>query len=193
MKGLYRSMTIAAALATVLGLGAPAFAQATDPDGYGDGYQSGAYGRIRSADGGATIIRADGENDESDRASVNSPLFPGDVLRTDDDQRVEVQLAGGSMVRIDAGAELLFQSLPNPSASFQDNTVLALKGGVIRITSRLAEKEEFRIDTSDATVYLLGEGEYRISETRHPFSSGAEWERWSPPDPRRRHRAPTAR
>lgn len=163
MRTQFRSMTTAATLTLLLGFSAPAFAQATEPDGYGDGYQSGAYGRIRSADSGATILRADGEGSESDRATVNSPLFPGDVLRTGDDQRVEIQLAGGSMIRIDGDSELLFQSLPNPSAKFQDNTVLALKTGVIRVTSRLAEKEEFRIDTSDAAVYLNGEGEFRVA------------------------------
>jgi hypothetical protein len=163
MRRLFKSMTIAAPLTALLGFGLPAFAQANDPEGYGDGYQSGAYGRVRAADDGATILRADTEGSESDRATVNAPLFPGDVLRTDDEQRVEVQLAGGSIVRIDNGSELLFQSLPNPGAKFQDNTVLALKNGVIRITSRLNEKEEFRIDTPDAAIYLNGEGEIRIS------------------------------
>jgi hypothetical protein len=163
MKNVIRTMTSAAAMTMVLGLCAPVFAQATDEGGYGDGYQSGAYGRVRSADAGATIVRADTESAESENASVNAPLFPGDTLRTDRDQRVEVQLAGGSTVRIDHSGEVVFQSLPNASAKFQDNTVLALNAGVIRITSRLGEKEEFRIDTRDASVYLLGEGEFRIA------------------------------
>ena len=150
-------------LALLFGAGSLAFAQANDPDGYGDGYQSGAYGRVRSADQGGTILRADGEGSESDRATVNAPLFPGDLLRTDAGQRVEVQLAGGSMVRIDSESELVFQSLPNPSAKFQDNTILVLRSGVIRVTSRLGENEEFRIDTPDAAVYLNGEGEFRVA------------------------------
>ena len=162
MKTAIRTMTMTAATALILGLPAPASAQANDPDAYGDGYQSGAYGRIRAADGGASIVRADGERDDSDGASVNAPLFPGDLLRTNQDQRVEVQLAGTSTVRIDRGGEIVFQSLPNPSAIFQDNTVLALNAGVIRVASHLGEKEEFRIDTRDASIYLLGDGEYRI-------------------------------
>ena len=162
MQTTLRLTTIAAATALILGLGTPARAQANDPDTYGDGYQSGAYGRIRSADGGASVIRADGERDDSDRASVNAPIFPGDMLRTDANQRVEVQLAGGTVVRIDRGGEIVFQSLPNPSATLQDNTVIALNGGAVRITSRLGDKDEFRIDTRDASVYLVGEGEFRI-------------------------------
>lgn len=162
MKNLTRTMTSAAALTLALGLSTPVLAQADDPSGYGDGYQSGAYGRVRSADGGATIIRADAERAEPDAASVNAPLFPGDTVRTNGSQRVEIQLAGGTIVRIDRAGEVVFQSLPNPSAKYRDNTVLALNAGAMRIASRLGEKDEFRIDTSAASVYLLGEGEFRI-------------------------------
>jgi hypothetical protein len=164
MKDVLQTISTAAALAAVLALGAPAHGQAADENGYGDGYQSGAYGRVRSADAGGTIVRADTESAESENASVNAPLFPGDTLRTDGNQRVEVQLAGGSTVRLDHGGEVVFQSLPTASAKFQDNTVLALNAGVMRITSRLhdRDKEDFRIDTRDASVYLLGEGEFRI-------------------------------
>jgi hypothetical protein len=163
MKSVVRTMTTAAAIAVALRFGAPALAQADDPSGYGDGYTSGAYGRVRSADAGATIIRADAERGGSDTASVNTPLFPGDTLRTDGTQRVEVQLAGGSTVRIDTNSEVVFQSLPNPSAKFVDNTVLALNAGVVRIDSNLGEKDEFRIDTPAASVYLLGQGEFRLA------------------------------
>jgi len=162
MKIAFRLTTIAAAAALIWAVHTPSWSQAADPDGYGDGYQSGAYGRIRSADGGATIVRADGESGDSGRAGVNAPIFPGDTLRTGADQRVEVQLAGGTVVRIDRGGEVVFQSLPNPSAKLQDNTVLVLNGGALRVTSRLGDKDEFRIDTRDASVYLVGEGDFRI-------------------------------
>src|SRR6185369_3107622 len=65
----------------------------------------------------------------------------------------------------DRGSELAFQSLPNPSASFRDNTVLRLNRGVIRVAVHAADKsdkDEFRIDTQGASVYLLDEGEFRI-------------------------------
>jgi hypothetical protein len=163
MKYVLRTISISAAMTAALAMFAPAFAQAADDEGYGDGYQSGAYGRVRSADAGGTIVRADAESAESDDASVNAPLFPGDALRTDGGQRVEVQLAGGSTVRVDQGGEVVFQSLPNAGAKFKDNTVLALNAGVMRVTSRLNEKEDFRIDTRDASVYILGEGEFRIA------------------------------
>ncbi len=162
MKSLTRTMTSAAAMTLALGLCTPVLAQADDPNGYGDGYQSGAYGRVRSADGGATIVRADAERGEPDAAGVNAPLFPGDTVRTNGSQRVEIQLAGGTIVRIDRLGEVVFQSLPNASAKYRDNTVLVLNAGTMRIASRLGEKDEFRIDTRAASVYLLGEGEFRI-------------------------------
>jgi hypothetical protein len=162
MRPMTHKPMIAVGLSVILGLSLPAAAQTESPEGYGDGYTSGAYGRVRAADGGATIVRADSERGEPDAASVNAPLFPGDALRTNGSQRVEVQLAGGTLVRVDRTSDLTFQSLPNPSAKYHDNTVLALNAGTVSVASRLGEKEEFRIDTRGASIYLLGEGEFRI-------------------------------
>jgi hypothetical protein len=162
MRARSRSISWALALTAAIAAAGPALAQAADPEGYGDGYQSGAYGRIRYADQGGTIVRSEGESGPSDQATINAPIFPGDTVRTGRDQRIEIQLAGGSTVRIDRRGEIAFQSMPNPSAKFQDNTVLALHSGIVRVTSRLGEKEEFRIDTPDASVYLLGSGDFRI-------------------------------
>ena len=161
MKRPDRSVA-AAMMSLAVGLAAPAFGQATDADGYADGYQSGAYGRVRAADGGATIVRAEGDAEDSDRATVNAPLFPGDTVRTDRDQRVEAQLASGTLVRIDRDAEVVFQSLPNPGAKYRDNSVVALNAGVLRLTLRAADEGEFRVDTPNASIYLLGDGEFRI-------------------------------
>jgi len=150
----------ALALAATLLLGRGAAAQ-EDP-GYGDGYQEGNYGRIRYADGGASILRADGSREDGDRSGLNAPIFPGDTVRTGSDQRVEVQLAAGTIVRLDRGTSLVFQSMPDPYAKFQDNAVLVLQGGVMRVQARLADKEEFRIDTDGSSIYLVGEGDFRI-------------------------------
>src|SRR3990172_4230474 len=108
----------------------------------------------------AMILRADGEDD--DRAGVNAPIFPGDTVRTAGDQRVEVQLAAGTLVRLDRGSAVVFQSMPDPYAKFQDNVILALRAGAIPIPTRLGQKDEFRIDTDAGSVYLLGDGDFRI-------------------------------
>lgn len=136
-------------------------AQADDPEAYGDDYQAGDYGRLRYLEGGATIVRADGE-DVDDRAASNAPLFPGDRIRTGRDQRVEIQLAGGTVVRLDRETELTLQSLPRPYAKYRDNTVILLDRGVVRVDARIDDKDEFRIDAPAGSVYLLGDGDFRV-------------------------------
>jgi hypothetical protein len=162
MRDTTRKILTGLVLATALAMGRGAAAQAQDDQGYGDGYQDGSYGRIRYADGGASILRADGSKEGGDRSGINAPIFPGDTVRTGSDQRVEVQLASGTLVRLDRGSSVVFQSMPDPYAKFQDNAVLVLQGGVVRVHARPADKEEFRIDTDSGSVYLLGEGEFRI-------------------------------
>jgi hypothetical protein len=142
-------------------------AQAEDPDAYGDDYQRGDYGRIRFQENGVTILRASSDDDQEaseEAGSVNSPLFPGDSVRTGSDQRIEVQLASATLVRIDQDSQLTFQSLPDSRASYQDNAVLSLASGTTRIltSKEIREKDEFRIDTPAASIYLLGDGDYRI-------------------------------
>ena len=162
MRDHKRAILGAFALAATLVLGRGAAAQAQDDPGYGDGYQEGNYGRIRYADGGASILRADGSREDGERSGLNAPIFPGDTVRTGSDQRVEIQLASGSIVRLDRGTSVVFQSMPDPYAKFQDNAVLVLQGGVMRVQARLLDKEEFRVDTDGSSIYLVGEGDFRI-------------------------------
>ena len=130
----------------------------------GDDYLPGDYGRVKYRDIGVSILRTaydPGQPPVSD-AGINAPVFPGDAILTDHDQRAEVELAGGSLVRVDRDTEITFQALPDPYAEVADNTVLQLAEGTIQVTSYLGEMEEFRIDTPSASVYLLGDGDFRI-------------------------------
>ena len=71
-------------------------------DTYGDDYQSGDLARLTSADNGVTIVRGHADDGVApDEGVANSPVFAGDLLRTAVDQRVELQLADGSLVRLD--------------------------------------------------------------------------------------------
>jgi len=124
------------------------------------GYQDGNYGRVRYLDGGLTIVRAADDGDT--RAELNSPVFPGDRLVTDYGQRTEIQLAAGTLVRVDMGTSVTFLAMPDPYAEVLDNTVLQLGEGKIRLDAQLTDEEEFRIDTPSASIYLLGDGDYRI-------------------------------
>ena len=117
---------------------------------------------------GVTIQRAVAEPGAPPAATIgmNAPVFPGDTVATGPDQRLEVQLAGGTLVRVDRASEITFLALPDPYAEFQDHTILQLVEGTIQITSFLGEKEEFRIDTPSCSIYLLGDGDFRIEASR---------------------------
>jgi hypothetical protein len=165
MKNYRRTLTaLAAILVAQLMAGAPTMAQAEDPSAYGDDYQVGNFGRVQYQENGVTILRAPSnfEGQEVEEALVNAPIFPGDSIVTGYDQRAETQLARGTLIRIDNGTEVTFLALPDPYAEFPDNTILQLAEGSIQISAALEEKEEFRIDTPAATVYLLGDGDFRI-------------------------------
>jgi hypothetical protein len=139
----------------------PAAAEVPSIGAYGDDYASGDYGRILHEENGVSILR--GHDDGArDTGTVNAPIFPGDTLQTDADQRVEVQLFGGTLVRLDSGTELTFLSLPSPTDRYSDNVVLQLTEGTIRISARVDEGNEFRVDTPASSVYLLGNGDFRI-------------------------------
>lgn len=161
MRGIRGRCAVLLPVAVLAMAALPARAQSDDASGYADGYQQGDYGRVRYTDNGATIIRA-ASDEASGPVSVNVPIFPGDTLRTGRDQRVEVQLASGTIVRIGGDTEIVFQSLPDPYAKFEDNSVLALNSGVLRIAARVSDKQEFRIDTDASSVYLLSDGDFRI-------------------------------
>ena len=145
----------------------PSSAQTEDPYAFDDEYESGDFGRVTYQENGVTIHRAfaDPGLPPVSEAGVNSPVFPGDALLTGERQRVEVQVASGSLIRVDRASDVTFLSLPDPYAEFPDNTVLQLAEGTLRVTTRLGEGEEFRIDTPSSSIYFLGDGDFRIEVT----------------------------
>ena len=151
-----------------IGLFAAAPAQ-DDSEVYGDGYGEGNFGRVRYLENGATFLRAGPEGGErfgDGEPAANSPVFPGDAIRTGRDQRVEVELASGSILRLDRDGEIAFQALPRPGAAYRDNTILSLAVGALRVTSRELDDEDFRIDTPSSSVYVLGEADVRVDVDR---------------------------
>lgn len=165
MRYLERLLTIASIALVLVAAPVVARAETADPEAYGDGYQRGDFGRVRHLDPSATIIHAD-EEVGTEKASLNDPVLPADAVVTGEDERAEIQLANGTLVRIDEISDLVFTSLPDPTARYQDNVVLQLRSGVIRVQARIGSKDEFRIDTPAASVHLLGDGDYRIEVGR---------------------------
>lgn len=163
-RPLVRARRIALGLVMPCLLAVPAAAQTPSDAAPGDDYMAGVYGRVRYEENGASILRAEPEaaGEAGIVASVNLAVFPGDEVTTGADQRVEVQLAQGSLVRIDRATRLTFLSLPDPYAEHPDHSVLQLVEGAVRIAATLAGAEEFRIDTPAASIYLLGDADLRV-------------------------------
>jgi hypothetical protein len=170
MKSQSRILLILAGL-TVLPLLLGAYAPVQTDESWitGDDYLAGEYGRVRSHENGVTVQRTayDPGAPPLAEADVNAPVYPGDTLLCDYDQRAEVELAEGSLVRIDRGTEITFLALPDPYSEVADNTVLQLAEGTIQVTAYLNEMQEFRIDTPAASIYLLGDGDFRIEVDAH--------------------------
>jgi hypothetical protein len=136
-----------------------------ETEALGDDHVAGDFGRLLYQENGVTVRRASTESDPSlERvAGLNAPIFPGDGVITAFDQRAEIQLAGGSLVRIDRATDLTFLAMPDPYAEVADNTVLQLEQGAIRLNALLAGDSEFRIDTPAATVYLVDDADLRVA------------------------------
>jgi hypothetical protein len=156
---ILRAGVLAGLVGVLAASGSTTLAQNTE-DTEAVAYQDGTYGRVRSYEGGLAIVRAADDGDT--RAGLNSPVFPGDRVVTDYGQRTEIQLAAGTLVRVDMGTSVTFLAMPDPYAEVLDNTVLQVGEGKIRVDARLTDEEEFRIDTPSASIYLLGNGDYRI-------------------------------
>lgn len=151
--------------------------RAEEPESYGDDYSAGEFGRIRYQENGVTISRAESDQTAAflEPADINSPILPGDVITTNPDQRVEVQLALGALVRLDRGTEVTFLALPDPYAEVADHTVLQLGSGTMRVTVSPAEDEEFRIDTPARSIYLLGDADVRIEVSSRGRTRVLSW------------------
>jgi hypothetical protein len=150
-------------LVAAVGLAAGS-ARAQDPSAYGDDYVEADFARVVYLDGTLEARRsaADPGGSPTELLEPNAPLFPGDGFSTGVDGRVELQLAGGSLVRADRLTSLTLLALPTPGAELADNTVLQLTEGVLRLTAFLDEGAEFRIDTPAGSIYLFDDGEFRI-------------------------------
>jgi len=159
-----RNGLIISLILVVLGSVTAGFAQNHIPGELEDDYISGDFGRVRYMENGVTIVRAlsDPEGGSAVDGTVNAPVSPGDTVRTKNNQRAEIQLAGGSLVRLGRATELLFQALPDPYLEVRDNTILSITNGVIRISAVVDQETTFRVDTPAASIYLLGEADIKI-------------------------------
>ncbi len=125
-----------------------------------------APARIRAQEGAATLQRQQ-EQDRVD-ATLNAPVFPGDLLQTEDG-RVEVELPDGSVLWIDSGTRLEIVGLGSDGTGPGDGLVLQLHDGTLEMENRgdgAASGQNPRIDTPEASVYLMASGRFRIESDR---------------------------
>lgn len=101
-----------------------------------------------SAVEGSAVLERDGRPD-AEPASM--PLLAGDRLRTERG-RVEVMFGDGSLLYLDAGT----------SVDFQSEEVLRLTAGRLRLTLASGGARFFRIDTPAGWVQIDEPGDYRI-------------------------------
>ncbi len=119
------------------------------------------YARVRYVDGGLTV-QSTGEG-EVVAAVVNTPVVPGDSAWTDDG-RAEIELADGSVLRLDAGSRIDVRNLADLGNRYEKTTLIALQQGSLRIDAPEPSSSDkvFQIDSEGGSVYLLSGGSFRI-------------------------------
>ncbi len=156
-----------AVLLALLLLAAPAgtAAQETYPAANVDSLaapEGAAYARVRHLEGRVSLFADSGLLD--DEVDINTPVGPGDVLETEAGSRLELQLADGSLVRLDESSRLSILALADGQIRYENRTLLSLDAGAVAVELSSFDPDDkvFRIDTDAATVFLLEDGSYRV-------------------------------
>ena len=142
-----------------------ALAQDEDEQGYAAGSDDSdtrdpaESARVRFLEGDLKIERYD--NDQVDVGTPNAAVFAGDIVTTGHG-RGEIQLASGTLVRMDENSRVTFLSLPGGDRD--EDTVLQVSEGSanVEVHGALSRRKDFRIDTPSTSIYLLASGRYRI-------------------------------
>jgi len=124
--------------------------------------QDGAvYGRIRHVEGTLSLRR---DNQITDDLVMNDPVAPGDIITTGPDGRCEVQLADGSLIRLDHDTELVLQSLSDSTNQIENTTILQIGYGaaLVRASEMDTNEKRFQIDTDSTSIFLLSNGDFRL-------------------------------
>ncbi len=108
------------------------------------------------SDGNDPTIRRDGSFRFSEPATLNTPIGPGDIIRTTDARRCEIQFDTGTIVRLDTGTELKVETILAGSLSADTGlSNLVLSAGRIYIMFKeYDESETFQVLTATAAVKL---------------------------------------
>ncbi len=118
------------------------------------------YARVLHFEGNLLLTR---DGTRRDDLLVNDPVVPGDSLTTHGG-RAEIQLADGTLLRLDSGTTLTVMDLADNLNEFSSTTLLQVTEGslIIRADALDSRLERFQIDTPDVSAFLLSDGLYRI-------------------------------
>src|SRR5438034_2198224 len=121
---------------------------------YGDIRQTVA--RISSVTGDASFARGD-DPENWQPADRNVPMTLGDRVYTGGRSRLELQVHGGSFIRIGGRTDLAALNLTDDTKQF------SLKSGIASFqVRRLGYDEIYEVDTPNAAVTFERPGEYRV-------------------------------
>lgn len=103
--------------------------------------------------GHLTVINRDGNQHQ---AVVNFPLMAGDIIRTGDKDRGEIQFGNGTLLRMDSNSELLVGTIMAPMLSSADKrvTTLEAKKGRFYVISNTYNQELLQLVSDDAAVFF---------------------------------------
>jgi hypothetical protein len=112
--------------------------------------------RISYISGNVSYSRGD-DPDNWQAADVNVPMTLGDRVYTGESGRVELQVHGGDVIRLDTRSDLAALNLTDDTKQF------SLKEGLASFKiRRLGEDEYFEVDTPNAAITFERPGDYRI-------------------------------
>ncbi len=126
---------------------------------YGIGVQ---FARLAEVDGTVNVYR---DSYQLEKAEQNLPLNPLDVVKTAPDSRAVIQFIDGTLLKIGEDTKVEFLEIDGNKTSFA--MIVRLWSG--KIYYDVTDSDEFgertfRIDTKDATIFILQHGQYRIDK-----------------------------
>ncbi len=128
-------------------------------DLYGIGAQ---FARLAEVEGSVNVYR---DSYQLEKADQNLPLNPLDVVKTAPDSRAVIQFIDGTLLKMGEDTKIEFLEIDGNKNSFA--MIVRLWSG--KIYYDVADSDEFgertfRIDTKDATIFILQHGQYRIDK-----------------------------
>ena len=152
-KALIILMLLAIPLITI------ADTSSSDEDLYGIGAQ---FARLAEVDGSVNVYR---DSYQLEKADQNLPLNPLDVVKTAPDSRAVIQFIDGTLLKMGEDTKVEFLEIDGNKNTFA--MIVRLWSG--KIYYDVSDSDEFgertfRIDTKDATIFILQHGQYRIDK-----------------------------